>query len=506
MGEDDARAGPGAAALPPVARRPLLCVVAAYAVALTLLSARYGYHRDELYFLAAGRHLAWGYVDQPPLTPLLARASTEVFGDSLVGLRVVATLAASATVFVVALLARELSGGRGAQLLAALLAALGAQALAVGHMVSTATFDLLVWATVSWLVLRVLRTGDGRWWLAAGAVTGIGVQNKFLVALLVAVLLASIVWVGPRRVLRGGWFLGGCGVALVLAAPTLWWQAAHDWPQFTVARGISEDDGAENRALLLPQQLIYLSPLFVPVWVAGWLRLWRAPGVRWARAFAVAYPLLCAVVLVLGGKGYYTVPLLMVLLAAGCEPTLRWAAVLGAKAVRRSLLAAAVVVSALVNALITLPVLPPSALAVPMALNKEQGEQLGWPELADAARQGWEHIPPGDRARAVVLTGNYGEAGALARYGPARGLPVPYSGHMSYADWGPPPDAANGPVLLVRMADASGIDRHFTGCRTVARVDNGHDLDNEEQGAAIVLCDGAARRWSALWPSLHHAY
>jgi 4-amino-4-deoxy-L-arabinose transferase-like glycosyltransferase len=503
MGEDAARAERNGAALAPVARRPLLCLVAAYAAVLTLLSARYGYHRDELYFVAAGRHLDLGYVDQPPLTPLLARASTAVFGESLAGLRVFATLAASATVVVVALIARELGGRRGAQLLAAVLAALGAQALAVGHMMSTATFDLLVWATVSWLVLRVLRTGDGRWWLAAGAVTGIGVQNKYLVVLLAGVLLVAIAWVGPRPVLRGRWFLAGCAAALAVAAPTLWWQATHEWPQFTVARGISEDDGSENRALLVPQQLVYLSPLFVPVWIAGWLRLWRAAELRWARAFAVAYPLLCAVVLALGGKGYYTVPLLVVLLAAGCEPTLRWA---GAGTRRRALLVSGVVVSAAINAVITLPVLPPSALSVPMALNKEQGEQLGWPELADATRRGWDRIPAGDRARAVILTGNYGEAGALERYGPARGLPAPYSGHMSYADWGPPPDSADGPVLLVRMADASGIERHFTGCRTVTHVDNGHDVDNEEQGTAIVLCAGPAKKWSALWPSLRHAY
>ncbi|MFI7342780.1 glycosyltransferase family 39 protein [Streptomyces sp. NPDC050085] len=504
MAEDgDARAERCTATLAPVARRPLAWVVVAHAGVLTLLSARYGYHRDELYFVAAGRRLAWGYVDQPPLTPLLARADTAVFGDSLVGLRVCATLAAAATVAVVALVARELGGGRGAQLLAAVLAALGAQTLAVGHMVSTATFDLLVWVLLSWFVLRVLRTGDGRWWLAAGAVTGVGVQNKYLVVLLVAVLLVGIAVVGPRAVLRGGWFPGGCAVALVLAAPTLWWQATHDWPQFTVARGISEDDGAENRVLLVPQQLVFLSPLFVPVWIAGWLRLWRAERLRWARAFAVAYPLLCAVVLALGGKGYYTVPLLTVLLAAGCAPALDWAR---RGRARRALLVAVVTLAAALNALITLPLLPPSALAVPMALDKEQGEQLGWPQLADAAREGWLRIPPADRAGAVLFTGNYGEAGALERYGPARGLPAPYSGHMSYADWGPPPDSRNGPVLLVRLADASGIERHFLGCRTLTRVDNGHDVDNEEQGAAVVLCDGPARPWSQLWPSLRHAY
>ncbi|WP_428956388.1 ArnT family glycosyltransferase [Streptomyces sp. cg35] len=503
MGEDTARSERDRSTLAVIAWRPLLCAVAAYAGVLTLLSGRYGYHRDELYFVAAGRRLAWGYVDQPPLTPLLARASSAVFGDEPAGLRVAATLAAAATVLVVALMARELGGGRGAQLLAALLTALGAQVLAVGHMVSTATFDLLVWVTVSWLVLRVLRTGDGRWWLAVGAVTGIGVQNKYLVVLLVGVLLVAIGGVGPRAVWRSAWFLAGCAVALALAAPTLWWQATHGWPQFTVARGISEDDGAENRALLVPQQLVYLSPLFVPVWVAGWLRLWRGARLRWARAFAVAYPLLCAVVLALGGKGYYTVPLLVVLLAAGCEPALRWAR---AGRARRALLVAAVAVSAALNALITLPVLPPAALAVPMALNKEQGEQLGWPQLADAARQGWTRIPAAERRRAVILTSNYGEAGALERYGPARGLPAPYSGHMSYADWGPPPDSADGPVLLVRPDDASGIERYFTGCRTAAHIDNGHDVDNKEQGAAVVLCAGPAQKWSALWPSLRHAY
>ncbi|NEB76681.1 glycosyltransferase family 39 protein [Streptomyces sp. SID14478] len=503
MGADAARAEQDGEGLAATAWRPLLGMIAAYAAVLTLLSARYGYHRDELYFVAAGRHLAWGYVDQPPLTPLLARACTAAFGDSVVGLRVSATLAASVTVLVVALVARELGAGRGAQLLAAALAALGGQALAVGHMMSTATFDLLVWVTLSWLVLRVLRTGDGRWWAAAGAVTGVGVQNKYLVVLLVGVLLVSIVAVGPRAVLRGGWFLGGCAVALALAAPTLWWQAAHGWPQFTVARGISEDDGGENRALFVPQQLVYLSPLFVPVWFAGWRCLWRSARLRWARAFAVAYPLLCLVVLALGGKGYYTVPLLVVLLAAGCAPALRWAR--GGRA-RRNALIGAVAVSAVCNALITLPVLPPAALSVPMALDKEQGEQLGWPELADAARNGWARIPPADRARAVLFAGNYGEAGALERYGPARGLPAPYSGHMSYADWGPPPDSANGPVLLVRLPDASGIERHFVGCRTVTRVDNGQDVDNEEQGALVVLCTGPARKWSALWPSLRHAY
>ncbi|MFB7733349.1 glycosyltransferase family 39 protein [Streptomyces sp. NPDC056112] len=489
-------------ALPSFAALPVLSVAVAFASVLTALSGRYGYHRDELYFLAAGDHPAWGYVDQPPLTPLVARAAQTVFGDTPAGLRVPAALAFAAYVVVAALVARELGCRRPAQALAAGLAGLSAQALAVGHMLSTATFDLLAWLMICLLVLRLLRTGDGRWWLALGAAVGVGLLNKYLVALLVVVLLAAILAVGPRRVLRSGWLPVGALVALVVASPGLWWQVDHGWPQLTVAGGISQDDGAENRLLFLPQQLVYLSPLFVPVWVTGWLRLWRDPALRWARAAAVAYPLMCLLVLGLGGKGYYAVPLLVVLLVAGCEPLADW---LRSRS-RALLLAGAVAVTAVINAMVTLPMLPPSALGVPLAMNKEQGEQIGWQALADTVSEAWLAVPAEDRARAVVFTQNYGEAGALDRYGPERGLPRPYSGHMSYADWRRPPDTANGPVLLVRQQNASGVEQFFTGCRPVARVDNRHGVPNEEQHATVALCSGTTAPWSRLWPSLRHYY
>ncbi|WP_328497958.1 glycosyltransferase family 39 protein [Streptomyces sp. NBC_00414] len=487
--------------LPRFALGPVAALAAVFAAVLTVLSGRYGYHRDELYFLEAGDHPAWGYVDQPPLTPLIARAATEVFGDSAAGLRVPATLAFLAVVVVVALVARELGGDRRTQVLAAGLAGVSAQPLAVGHLVSTACFDLLAWLVICWLTLRLLRTGDGRWWPAIGLCVGVGLLNKYLVALLVLALLAAVLAVGPRRVLRSPWLFAGAAVALLVAAPNLWWQADHDWPQLTVAEGIGTDDGTENRLLFVPQQLIYLSPLFVPVWVAGWLRLWRDPALRWARATAVAYPLLCVLVLALGGKGYYVVPLLLVLLVAGCEPAVGWTRRHG-----RAWPVVAVVVTVAINAAVTLPVLPQSALTVPLALNKEQGEQIGWPELADAAEEGWSAIPVRSRPRAVVFTSNYGEAGALDRYGPARGLPRPYSGHMSYADWGPPPDSMDGPVLVVRQEDAGGTRRYFTDCRQVARVDNGHEVENEEQDAPVLLCSGTTKPWSRLWPSLRHYY
>ncbi|MYV98740.1 hypothetical protein GT354_10680 [Streptomyces sp. SID3343] len=467
------------------------------------LLGRYGFHRDELYFLVAGRHLAWGYVDQPPLTPLTARAATALFGDSPQGLRIPAVLAYVATVWLVALIAREFGAGRGAQVLAAGCAAASGIVLGVGHLMSTATFDIPGWLLVSWLVLRVLRTDDDRWWVGVGAAVGFAMFNKYLVAYLVVALLVGLFAVGPRTVLRGRWFAGGVVVAVVLSAPGLIWQATHDWPQLTVASGISSDDGVANRVMFVPLQLAYLSPLFVPIWVAGGLRLWRDREIAWARSIVPAYGVLCVLVVGSGGKPYYALPLLLVLLAAGCEPVLRWAR--SAHRGRAFALGTVMALAAGTGVVISLPVLPPAAVDKVVAINPEQGEQIGWPALADAAAAGWAQIPPERRARAVLFAGNYGEAGALDRYGHARGLPKPYSGHMSFADWGPPPETADGPVLVVHVKGATTA-RPFTDCRVVARVDNGEHLDNEEQDAVVELCTGVRGPWSRVWPSLRHFY
>ncbi len=172
-------------------------------------------------------------------------------------------------------------------------------------MLSTATVDMLVWSALGLVFLRLFRTGDGRWWLAIGAVAGIGMESKWLVLLMIASIGLAVLAVGPRTVLGSGWLPVGILLALALAAPGFVWQMAHDLPMLSVAHGISVDDGAENRILFVPMQLLYLSPVVVPVWIAGALRLWRDPELRWARSFAVAYPVLCVLLLLLGGKPYY---------------------------------------------------------------------------------------------------------------------------------------------------------------------------------------------------------
>lgn len=471
-------------------------VAVVQAAVLAALAGRYGFHRDELYFMAAGDRPALGYVDQPPITPLLARLSTSVFGDTPTGLRVLTILIGAATVFVVALVARELGGGRGAQVLAAAVAAGSSLPLVTAHMLATNTLDTLLWALFGLFALRLLRTGEPRWWLAVGAVAGVGLANKWLVALLVLALGVAVLAVGPRQVLRTWWLAAGVALALAIAAPTLVWQAANDFPLLTVATGISADDGTENRILFVPMQLAYLSPVLVPVWVAGILRLWRTPELRWARALAVAYPVLCVVLLVIGGKPYYPIPLLLLLAAAGAEPAVRWLRE------HRALGYGLATVGLAINLVVSLPVLPPAALAPVLAMNAEQGEQVGWPEFTETVADAWRTIPESDRSRAVIFTGNYGQAGALERYGPEHGLPQPFSGHMSYWDWGPPPDELTGPVLLVGVPGAPP----FRDCALVAEHDNGLGVDNDEQGTRVLRCAGTTGPWSEIWPDLRRFY
>lgn len=481
------------------ATRPVLAVAGALAAVELALAGRYGFHRDELYFVVAGDHLAWGYVDQPPLTPLLARLSSEVFGDSLVGLRVLPALTAALVVVITALVARELGGDRGAQVLAAVAAAVSGLVLVVGHMLTTAGADLLAWMLLIWLALRLFRTRDDRLWLPIGLVVGVALLNKYLVVLLLIGLLAGLLAHGPRSVLRSPRLAIGVLLAAAVVAPNLWWQATHDWPQLTVAGGISEDDGLENRLMFVPLQLLQLSPLLVPFAITGAISVWRT---AWARPLVTAYVVIAVVVLVTGGKPYYALPPVLAFVAAGCQPVLDRVRRAGSRGSVWSTMALAGVTSAI----FTLPVLPVGQLGLANAVNQEQGEQVGWPELTDQVAEAWSLIPASERDRAVIFTTNYGEAGALRRYGAAAGLPPAYSGHMSFWDWGPPPESATGPVLLVHVREAAAVEDYFTGCRQVGEIDNGHDLENDEQGALLVLCDGPRESWSQVWPELRHFY
>ncbi|MEV1333804.1 glycosyltransferase family 39 protein [Micromonospora costi] len=502
----DEPAAAGAPAAPgPRSRGPWL-VAGAVTVVLLLLSTRYGYHRDELYFLLCGRHLDWGYVDQGPLVPALARLADTVAPGSLLALRTPSALIAGGCVLLVAAIAREFGAGRGAQTFAAFLAGTSGLVLATGHLLSTTTVDMLVWLVASLYAARLLRTGDSRWALGIGLAVGLGMLNKLLPALLAVGLLAGVAIAGPRRLLRDRWLYAAAGLALLLAAPTLIWQAAHGFPQLSVAASIADGDSSYSGRLdALTLQFVIISPYAVPIWIAGLVALLRRPAWRAYRAVGLAWLVVFGVVLIAGGKGYYDAPLLLVLAAAGAVLTVAWVS-RGATALRRGLLVVGALLFVAPNGVLLLPTLPADRLpGFVVDVNYDAGETIGWPAFVDSLAAVHRALPAEQRDRAVILTGNYGEAGAVARYGPARGLPAAYSGHNSMADFGRPPADAD-------VAVAVGWDRPdqlrewFTDVTLAGRVDQRVDVDNDENGGPIWVCTGLRRPWADIWETeVRHA-
>ncbi len=480
------------------ALRPLLLIGGVVTVYLVLLSSRYGYHRDELYFLAAGRRPAWGYPDQGLLTPLLARSLDTVAPNSLVVLRLPSALIVGVVAVVTGLLAREFGAGRSGQLLAAACMAASGGTLGVGHTLGTTSLDLLMWTVLSLLVVRLLRGADPHWWLLVGAVLGIGLQNKWLVGFFAVGLLMSLAVVGQRTVLRSPWIWVAAALALVLWAPNLVWQAVHGWPQLALSRSIASGGSTSSTPwyLFVPLELLFMSPLFVPVWFTGLWQLLRSRALRPWRAFGVAYLLLAVVFLATGGKQYYLLGLYPVLFAAAGEPVVAWAR---RTRTRAGLLAAAVALSLIADSVITLPVLPVRWLggSPVLAIYADAGETVGWQRFAEEVASVYRAAPAGS----VLLMANYGEAGALDRYGPALGLPGAYSGHNGYGLWGPPPDSATGSAVVVGYPQ-DRLQAWFERCVSGGVIDNSVGVDNEEQGRTVWMCTGQRRPWSVQWPSI----
>lgn len=472
----------------PLAWRPVGAVSAALVALLLALSPRYGYHRDELYFRVLAEHPGWGYVDQPPFTPMAARVSMALFGDSPAALRVLPALAMAALVVLTALIARELGGGRAAQTLAAAGTATGAYVLIAGHTLLTVSFDLPFWAAAILFTLRALLRG-GRWWLAAGAVIGAATYNKLLIAMLVLALAAGVLAAGPRRLLMSRWLWAGALVAVVVALPNLLYQLTHDLPQLKMAAALGENKGGEMRVLFAPMQLLLFGPVVAVIGGFGFVRLWRD---RRVRALAVAYPAAAALTLVSGGRFDYTAGLILLLFAAGCVT---------AEAAGRDKIRSAgwsLALGGAGNAVIALPLVPLAVLGstpVPM-INEVARESVGWPALNAAVTGVLDALPPDERRRAVVVTANYGEHGSLSQ----AGLTRVYSGHNQLWEYGPPP-ADGDPAILVNAGRMSG---EFGSCEVRATVDNGLGVENEEQGVPVFLCRGLRQPWSATWDRWRH--
>ena len=464
----------------------MFAIAAVQFAALMATASRYGYHRDELYFIVAGSHPALGYPDQPPLVPLLSWAMHAIT-PSLTLLRTPSALASAATTVLVALIAREVGGDRRAQVIASACTAVSGFALAVGHFVTTTTFDMLSTTAFFWLLARAILRGGGPSLLAAGIVVGVGCEAKPQVAFVAVVAVVILLTAGPRAPLYSWWAAAGVAAAIALIAPYAIWQQLHGWPQLTVARNIG-GSAEGGRAGFIPFQLVMVSPFLVPVWVVGLLAPFRRPGWRPLRFLPWTYAV-CGLLYIAGnGKAYYLASLYPALLGLAAVPAAAWIATRG----RLILLAGAIALSGALSAYLALPLLPVHSLqgSVPAKINPDLKEEVGWPRFAATVTHAWNAIP--DPTHTAIFTANYGEAAAIQLLAHLHA----FSGQTGFALWGPPP-ATDTHALVV------GGTYLFDRCRTLAVVDNGDGLDNNEQGTPISLCRPSAP-WETLWPHLRH--
>ncbi len=480
-------------------RTALLCGLAGGALSAAIqlpFIGRYGWHRDELYFLSAARRPALGYVDFPPLTAWIGWLVHAAAGSSLVALRLTCLVAGIGVILLVSLMVRELGGGWRAQLAAALGWALLPVALGSASIFHPTWFDQLAWAAFLYVALRVLGRPEPRLWPVLGLVAGIGLEAKYTIAVLLVAFTIGLLATPSRRLLatRGPWL--ALGVALLVLLPNLVWQAQHGWPSVHFASSQNAQTAADtSRGAYLVQGLLFLGVAGAVVAVAGIVRLWRRPRLRPLAIAPVAATLLF---LVERGRSYYPLPGDTIAFAAGIVALGGWLRA-GSRA-RYAAVAGLVLVELAVLAVAAPLVLPLRSTAAMVRAgtwkNTFYKDELGWPELANRTARAWRGLPAADRRDGVVLAGNYGEASALEHYGPRRGLPLVLSGHLSWQYWRPK-------RLDQRFALVVGYDPGFLGkvCsswRTLATIDNRWHIANEERGRTIDACT-LKRPLGELW-------
>ena len=472
--------------------RPVWMTAGAVVVLLLSMAGRYGFHRDELYFVVAGRRLDWGFVDQPPLTPFIARLSETIGGTSPVALRILPALAIGVAVVLTALMARRFGGGPRAQIYAAIAAGGSGIALAVGHLLSTAAFDYLLWTVATWILVGLLDEADPRWWLGLGLTVGVGLQNKHLIGLFAAAVLIALLATSRRKLLVGIWPWIGAGLAAILALPNVAWQVANDLPQLEMAQALAgRSDGPI--AFVLEQIGLLSIVLAVPAGAGLWRLLRTSAFSRW-RPIGVTFLLLFGFFLVAGGKSYYLAPMYPVLLAAGAS----WFE--GLRSAGRKVMIGASALGIFIGLFISLPLLPPSSMSA-LDATGELGETVGWPELIDQVVAVYETIPTEQRADVAIFTGSYGEAGAIDVLGPAAGLPPATSGHNTYWLWGPPD--RHGPVIGVgQIGDV--LERICPGTVQAGTITNPYGVENEEAGLPIYLCLAPEGQLADIWDDVRH--
>lgn len=481
---------------------------------------RYGYFRDELYFIACAKHLAWGYVDQPPLVAFAAWLSAP-FGYALPALRALPVLAAAATVYVAVRLARELGGGRFAQALAGVAVLLTPAYLLLGNTLTTTSFEPLAWTLAIYACVRIVRGGQARSWLLLALAVAFGGYGKYSIALLVGALAVGLLLVPERRVLATLWLPIAALLTVLLMAPNFAWQAAHGWPIFTVLHGDAAHRPALASGIALEyhslttnalaftlEQPIYTAPFGTLLWLCGLIAPFRLRELRDLRFVSVSYVALFVVAVLLGAKGYYIVGVYATLLVFGAIALER-----AARGWRVAMAVGVVAIGALAMPL-SLPLLSVNGLIAytrALGLTGRNGtsahliqpvfaEEFGWQRLARDVASVYATLPLDERAGTTLYADTYAGAGALDFYGPRYGLPQAVSTQNTFALWGPGSRAGT-TVIAVGATRSALLRQNYRDC-ALARTSNEPMKWIVEGPTPIYLCRDPIVPLRTLWPRL----
>ena len=480
---------------------PVLLIAAADILIHLLTNGRYGFHRDELQFLSDARHLDWGFVSYPPLTPFVEHIGLALFGLSLVGLRLFSVLAQAVALIATGLTTRELGGGRFAQVTAVLAVALSPLPLFNGTEFQYTSFDFLWWVLIAYCTVRLLKSDNPRWWLAIGAFVGLGLLTKYSILFYIAGILGGMVLSPARRFFKNGWFWAGIAVALVIFLPNFLWLVHHDFISYRFLQSIHTRDVGEGRAdhFLVGQVLLCINVFAAPLALAGLIAYLRSPRYR---MLAWMYLIPFALFWLGKGRNYYMAPAYPMLMAMGATWAAHWLATLP-KLARRTIaglfFTGLAVVSAYVCAIV-LPLAPSGRLrAFALEHNEDLREEIGWTETVRTVAAIRDSLPADQQAHLGITVGNYGEQGAIEMLGPAYHLPPPISTTNSAWLRGypvPPPT-----TLIVLGISREDADTIFTGCRWAGHNGNAEGIRNEESQyhPDIFVCGPPRKPWSELW-------
>lgn len=486
----------------------VLILVALTRIAIqTVFNGRYGWHRDELATLEDAKHLAWGYVVYPPVTPFICRVSLVLFGPSLVMLRLFALLAQGGGMVLTGLMTRELGAKRLWQIVAALAAAITPVSLASGTMFQYVSFDYLWWVLIAYFMIRLLKSEDARWWLAIGAGIGLGAMTKFTMAFYVAGIVGAVVLTKTRRYLRSPWLWCGVAVSILIFLPNLVWQVHHNFITLDFLKYIHARDVRAGKAdgFLLHQLWVDANPVTLPIWLAGLYYFFFVPEGKRYRAIGWMYVITLALFAIAKGRDYYVSPAYPMLLAGGAAWFERWGSMLPeerARIVRRVALRAEIVSGVLV-ALMVMPIPSPSSRWFAIADKINGGnfnEEFGWREMVAEVARVRDSLPPERRVHLAIFAGDAGQAGAINLYGAAYALPNVISGSNSqwFLGYGDPP-----PETLITVGiKKQELERGFESVEWAGHFESRYGIENSAIGndrQDIFICRGPREPWPELW-------